>query len=234
MFGASGGVGRALCEALAHREDVAVVHAGARNVESVERRPGVEPFAFDLKQEGSIEAAAERIGEHGPLDLVIVATGVLQTDEYGPEKSWSAIDPVAMADVFAINTIGPAVIGKHFIPLLRREGSPVFAALAARVGSIGDNGLGGWHSYRASKAALVMIVRNFALELGRRNKGAIAVTLHPGTVDTALSEPFQSSVPDGKLFTPAYSAERLLSVIDGLEGKDSGHQFAWDGERIPY
>ena len=105
---------------------------------------------------------------------------------------------------------------------------------AKRVGSIGDNRLGGWHSYRASKAALNQIMRNFAIELGRRNKGAVVVSLHPGTVETALSEPFSNNVPDGQMFTPDHSAQCLLSVIDGLEAKDNGGFFAWDGQPIEF
>jgi NAD(P)-dependent dehydrogenase (short-subunit alcohol dehydrogenase family) len=139
-----------------------------------------------------------------------------------------------MAELFAINAIGPALIAKHALPLLRKPGRSVFAALSARVGSIGDNRLGGWHSYRASKAALNMLVRNFALELTRRNPEAIAVTLHPGTVDTGLSEPFQRGVMAGKLFTPDFAAEQLLSVIEALTSTGSGKLYAWDGSEIPF
>jgi NAD(P)-dependent dehydrogenase (short-subunit alcohol dehydrogenase family) len=114
-----------------------------------------------------------------------------------------------------------------------REQRAVFAALSARVGSISDNRLGGWHSYRASKAALNMLLRNLAVELGRSHPQAVVAGLHPGTVDTGLSRPFQKGVADGKLFAPAYSAERLLAVLDGLTPADSGGVFAWDGARIP-
>lgn len=190
---------------------------------------------MDLEDEESIAAAARTMAADGPLDLVIVATGLLQREpDIAPEKSWRAIDGDAMAQVFRINIIGPALIGKHMLEHLNGSGSPVFAAISARVGSVEDNRLGGWHSYRASKAALNQVMRNFAIELGRRNKGAIAVSLHPGTVDTALSEPFQSAVPEGKLFTPDYSAQCLLSVIGGLKAGDSGGFFAWDGQPIPF
>ena len=139
-----------------------------------------------------------------------------------------------MAELFAVNTIGPALIAKHALPLLRRTSRAVFAALSARVGSIADNRLGGWHSYRASKAALNMLVKNLALELARTHPQALAVTLHPGTVDTALSAPFQRGVVPEKLFTPALSAGALLQVLDGLTPAQSGGLFAWDGAQVPF
>jgi NAD(P)-dependent dehydrogenase (short-subunit alcohol dehydrogenase family) len=233
VFGASGGIGAALVAQLAASGDHARVHAGARRPPAPS--PGIAPFAFDLEDEASIAAAAQAIAAEGPPALVIVATWVLSAPGGpGPEKSWRAIDPAAMARLFALNTIGPATIARHFLPLLPREGRCVFAALSARVGSIGDNALGGWHSYRASKAALNMLVRNFAIELAARNRDAIAVALHPGTVDTALSRPFQRGVPAERLFAPEVSAAHLLRVIEGLGPSDSGGLFAWDGQRIPY
>lgn len=231
VFGASGGIGAALVRQLAAREDVAEVYALSRKPLGDEGK--VRGLFFDLSDEASIAAAAEVIG--APLDLCVVATGVLTLpDGTGPEKSWAKIDPASMAQVFALNTIGPALIAKHVLPLLPRERRGVFAAISARVGSIGDNRLGGWHSYRASKAALNMLVKNFAIELVSRKPQAIAVSLHPGTVDTALSEPFQKGVPAEKLFTPEQSAAHLLKVIDGLSRDDSGHALAWDGARIEY
>jgi NAD(P)-dependent dehydrogenase (short-subunit alcohol dehydrogenase family) len=124
-------------------------------------------------------------------------------------------------------------VGKHLLPLMAPRGKTVFAALSARVGSIGDNRAGGWHAYRASKAALSMILRNLAIEIGRRNPDAICVGLHPGTVDTGLSRPFQRGLPEGQLFTPEISARHLLTVIDGVTSADSGNVLAWDGETIP-
>ena len=138
-----------------------------------------------------------------------------------------------MAEVFALNAIGPAIIAKHALPAMRREGRCAVAALGARVGSISDNRLGGWHSYRASKAALAMLVRNFAIELARRNPEAIAVCLHPGTADTPFSKPFQGNVPQARLFTADTSAQRMLTVLDTLTAADSGKHFAWDGTEIP-
>jgi NAD(P)-dependent dehydrogenase (short-subunit alcohol dehydrogenase family) len=134
---------------------------------------------------------------------------------------------------YRINAIGPALVARHFLPLLAADRKSAFAALSARVGSIGDNGLGGWHAYRASKAALNMLLKTLAIELARRNPGALCVGLHPGTVDTGLSRPFQRGVPEGKLFTPRQSARLLLNVLDGLSTEHTGQVFAWDGQRIP-
>ena len=165
---------------------------------------------------------------------MIVTSGILHDGAaLGPEKTWRHLDAEALGQVYRINTVGPALIGKHFLPLLAKDRKSLFAALSARVGSIGDNQLGGWHAYRASKAALNMILKNFAIELARKNPDAICIGLHPGTTDTNLSKPFQGHVPSDKLFTPDYAAGRLLTVIDTATTEDSGDVLAWDGETIP-
>ena len=137
-----------------------------------------------------------------------------------------------METSFAVNVFGPVLVAKHFIPCLTRDRKSVLAALSARVGSISDNRLGGWYSYRAGKAALNQMLKTLSIEIGRRFKNQIILGLHPGTVDTGLSKPFQSNVPDGKLFTPEYSAKALLKVINTAEASDSGNLLAWDGETI--
>jgi NAD(P)-dependent dehydrogenase (short-subunit alcohol dehydrogenase family) len=230
VFGASGGIGAALAHQLLASGAYSRVWAGSRSGVEI---AGAESFRFDLADEASI---AQACADFGQLDLVIVATGLLQDEVAGirPEKSFRALDAAAMAQVYAVNTIGPALIAKHSLPLLPKERRGVFAAISARVGSIGDNRLGGWHAYRASKAALNMLIANFAIELARTKPQALAVGLHPGTVDTGLSAPFQKGVPEAKLFTPDYSASALLSVIDTLTPKDSGKLFAWDGAPIPF
>lgn len=234
LFGVSGGIGGALLDLLSAEERVRTIYAGARSA-SDSVRPKVTPFQFDLTREASIANAAARIGADGPLDLVLVATGVLSDgDALAPEKTWRDFRPEAFARAFAVNTTGPALIAKHFLPLLARDRRSAFAALSARVGSIEDNRLGGWAAYRASKAALHQIIRTCAIELARKNKGAICVALHPGTVDTPLSAPFQRGVAPEKLFTPEQSARHLLRVLDGLQPGDSGNAFAWDGARIPF
>jgi len=157
---------------------------------------------------------------------------LLHDGQTQPEKSIGQIDPFAMLDVLKTNAVGPAMIAKHFLPLMRRDAKTVFAALSARVGSISDNRLGGWASYRASKAALNMLLKTASIEQARRFPQSVVVGIHPGTVDTDLSQPFQRRVPEGKLFTPAYSVSRLLQVLDQLTPGDSGRCFAWDGQVI--
>lgn len=223
VIGASGGIGRALADALEQR---------GCEVMRLSRTADVSDHRIDLEDESSIANAAGHCAMGGALDLVIVATGVLQSDGQPPEKSWRDLDPAMLARSFALNASGPALVAKHFLPLLPRQGRAVFAALSARVGSIGDNRLGGWYGYRASKAALNMLIRTLAIELARKRPEAVCVGLHPGTVDTTLSRPFQRNVPAGKLFTPAASADSLLRVIDDLGPEDSGGCFAWDGQRI--
>lgn len=234
VFG-GGGIGSALVKALAGDPRVTNVCAGARSINAISTHQKVTPFALDLRDETSVRDAAEALAPLGPFELIIVATGVLHEAEgVKPERSYSAQTPDAYAHLFAINATGPAIIAKHFLPLLARGRKAVFAALSARVGSISDNRLGGWHAYRASKAALNMIVRTFALELAHRNKSAIAVTLHPGTVATNLSAPFQSGVKPEQLFTPDMSAHHLLRVIEGLTVDHSGQCFDWQGQVIPF
>ena len=231
VFGAGGGIGQALVNELAGKGDVVRVDAYARRPTNF-AAPQVSAASFDLADEASIAALAAGTG---PLDLVMVATGALTLPGgTGPEKSLRALDPAAMAQAFAINTVGPALIAKHFLPKLPRDARGVFAVLSARVGSIGDNRLGGWYSYRASKAALNMMLRNAAIELRRSHPQAIVVAIHPGTVATGLSQPFRRGVPDTQLFTPAQSAQHLLAVIGGLTPADSGGFFGWDGATIPW
>ncbi|MEQ7154034.1 SDR family NAD(P)-dependent oxidoreductase [Brevundimonas aurifodinae] len=224
VIGASGGIGHALADALAASGDHAVIHRFGRSV------PG--DGRLDFGDEASIVAAATRVKAGPTPTLIVVAAGVLH-DGHEPERSYKAMTAEHLLRDYRVNTVGPALVAKHFAPLLPRDRRAVFAALSARVGSIGDNRLGGWHSYRASKAALNMILKNLAVELGRSHPQAVVAGLHPGTVDTDLSQPFQKGVAEGKLFTPAFSAERMLTVIEGLTPADSGGVFAWDGARIP-
>ncbi len=231
VFGSSGGIGRALCENLAERR-LGRIYAGSRDgKEPVGER--IEPFKFDLTDEASIMAAAARMKD-APPDLVIIASGVLTlADGTGPERTYKRMDPTKMAEVFALNTIGPAMIAKHILPLMPGGQRCVFAALSARVGSISDNGLGGWHSYRASKAALNMLIKNFALEMGRTHKEAVVVGLHPGTVDSALSAPFQKGLPNGQLTEPAAAAQNLIDVLSSLTPDQSGQVFDFAGKQVP-
>ncbi len=229
IIGANGGIGAALVDMLAADQRYTRVIAAARHA-SATLPAGVDYHPIDLADPASIEAAAARID--APLTRVVVATGMLHDDTGGPERSLRDLDADRLARLFAINTIGPALVLKHFAPLLARDAPAAIACISARVGSISDNRLGGWYGYRASKAALNQIVRTAAIELMRSRPQAICVALHPGTVDTGLSKPFQRGVPAEKLFTPAYSAERLLAVLDGLTPAQTGRIFAWDGAEI--
>lgn len=221
VIGASGGIGAALASRLAADARVARVHGFSRR----------SAVPLDLTDEASIAAAAATVGEPR---LVIIATGLLHDAGQAPEKRLADLDPATLARSFQVNAIGPALVLKHFAPRVPREGKAVLAVLTARVGSIADNRLGGWYGYRASKAAANQFVRTAAVELAARRRDAICVALHPGTVDTPLSEPFQRGVAPERLFTADFAAERLLAVIDGLAPADTGGFFAWDGQRIPF
>lgn len=235
IVGVSGGIGRALCEAL-------VADARFGRVFGLSRcRPkdwvdGYDKhwLPVDILDEATVLEAAAIVSEDGSPSRIIVATGMLHGPELSPEKSMRMLDPYHLATLFAVNAIGPALVAKHFLPMTPRTGSSHFAVLSARVGSIGDNQLGGWHSYRMSKAALNMLVRSLAIEHRRTHPDAVCVALHPGTVDTALSAPFRRQVGVDKLFTPAQSAHCLLGILDRLEPKDTGGFFAWDGQVIPW
>jgi NAD(P)-dependent dehydrogenase (short-subunit alcohol dehydrogenase family) len=234
VLGASGGIGSALVAAMAASGAYSQIYAGSRQACRVDH-PDVIPMKINLADEETLRIAAETISAAGPLDLIIVATGMLHRgDLIKPEKSYQQLDAEVMAEFFAVNTIGPAIAAKHFLPLLNKSERSVIAFLSARVGSIGDNRLGGWHSYSASKAALNALVRCFAVEIRVRNRQAIAVALHPGTVDTPLSIPFQRNVPEHQLFSATQSAGHLLDVVDSLTPEQSGGFFAWDGEPIIY
>jgi NAD(P)-dependent dehydrogenase (short-subunit alcohol dehydrogenase family) len=218
VIGAGGGIGAALAAALEARGE-AVLRLSRRS----------DP-PLDLLDEASIAAAAAHAGEG--LRLVLDATGFLHDARFRPEKSLRELDPAHLAHAFAVNAIGPALLMKHFLPRLAREGRAVFATLSARVGSIADNRLGGWYAYRASKAALNQLLRTAAVEVARRRPEQILVALHPGTVATPLSAPFSKAGLD--LQTPEEAAARLLAVIERLTPAQTGGFFDHRGEAVPF
>lgn len=235
VIGASGGIGAALTSKIFFCAPDANLLALSRH--RLSNLPGnTISSEIDLENERSIADAAKQASRKlGTLSAVFVATGLLHFGQtVQPEKTWRALEADALEQVFRINTIGPALIAKHFLPLMKRDSKSVFACLSARVGSIEDNRLGGWYAYRASKAALNMIIKTLSIELSRSNPYALCVGLHPGTVDTELSKPFQSNVQLEKLFTPEKAATALLSVVNDLTLADTGKIFAWDGSVIPY
>ena len=232
VVGASGGLGRAFVEHCVEQSNVSNIHAFSRSRAQFESEK-VKGHEVDITSEASIQKAIASAGNTLSFDVVIVATGLLHDERVLPEKSIRELSLENFHNVFLVNTYGPALLTKYFLPRLQRDRKSVFACLSARVGSISDNSLGGWYAYRASKVALNMILKNAAIEIARRHKHACIIGLHPGTVDTSLSKPFQRQVQEGKLFTPEYSTACLLTVINNVTSEQSGKVFAWDGKEVP-
>lgn len=231
VLGAGGGLGAALVQAL---------QAANQPVMGLGRRS--QP-ALDYLQPATIALAAAHVqdwcGAHGtPLRQLVVASGYLHGGAPSspaplmPERRLADIDPEYLSQVFAVNTIGPALVMKHFLPLLPRQGRCLAAFVSAKVGSIGDNALGGWYGYRASKAALNQLVKTAAIELARQNRASICVALHPGTVATDLSAPFAKTALHVR--SAAHAAQDLLSVLANLQSADSGGFFDYQGQRLPW
>ncbi len=216
VVGASGGIGGALAEA---------IDATGAEVARLSRRAD----GLDVIDEVSVEAALSALD--GPFDMVLVTTGALEIDGAEPEKTLKSLTADALTDQFRVNAMGPALVLKHAVRLLPREGRAVFAALSARVGSIGDNRLGGWYSYRAAKAALNQLVHTASIELARSHPDLICAALHPGTVTTAFTEKYLGRHPS---VPPAEAAGNLLQVLDGLIPEDSGGFFDWAGKRVAW
>ena len=220
VVGGSGGIGAAMVQFLRDDPRCAQVEALHRSAD----------IAVDFADERSIADAASTLATGGACHLIVNAAGVLHTADFMPEKRLADLNVAQMLETFRVNTFGPALLLRHFTPLLAAERS-VMAFVSAKVGSIGDNRLGGWYSYRASKAALNMLVKTAAIELARTRSGAIVVALHPGTVDTPLSRPFRGA----EIGRPAgTAAAEMLKVLDGLQPDDSGCFVAWDGTRLPW
>lgn len=238
IAGASRGIGWALLQQLLQRDDVGRIFALARHAPpgGWPDDPRLIPLLADLSDEQGLEAMAASVAAQcDRLDMLINTVGFLHEDQgQQPEKSVRQLSLGALQRSFSINAGIPILLAKAFLPLLRGKHRCVFASLSARVGSIADNRLGGWYAYRASKAAQNMLMRTFAVEWQRLNRQGICLLLHPGTTDTELSRPFQANVPQGKLFTTDFVAERLLAVIAERVPEDSGQFYAWDGQVIPW
>ncbi|MEC4239812.1 SDR family NAD(P)-dependent oxidoreductase [Pseudomonas sp. DSV-1] len=219
VIGASGALGTAFCEQLRQDPRCAGVHALGRQTVP----------ELDLERPDTIASAATELAAEAPYQLIVHAAGLLHRDRIKPEKSFSAIEQEALQAVFQVNTLGPALVLRHFLPLLEPRGA--MAMLSAKVGSIGDNRLGGWYAYRASKAALNMLIKSAAIELARTRPQSRLLSLHPGTVVSGLSQLFRGACNA----RPAeVAAAQLLTLIDQLTPADSGHFFAYDGERLPW
>ena len=227
VIGAGGGIGAALMARLRALDDGSDVMGLSRNTVP----------ALDYSDEAGVQAAAQWVAQRceasgQPLRLLIVATGFLHGDSGLPERSFMNLDAAYLQQVFAINTLGPALVMKHFLPLLPKQGRCVAGFLSARVGSISDNALGGWYGYRASKAALNQLVKTASIEMTRRNKQSICVALHPGTVATALSQPFAKTGLNVRSADEA--AGNLLRVLNSLQAGDTGCLMDYQGAKLPY
>ncbi len=243
VVGASQGIGLGFVKQLLANQAMAKIFATYRHPESAaelltlahQHSDRLQCFAVDITEESQIAESVNKIStEVKQLHFVINCVGILHEGELQPEKSLRQIEPDRLIRYFQVNSIGGVLLAKHLMPLFRHQDPSIFASISAKIGSIGDNRLGGWYGYRASKAALNMFMRTTAIEYSRRCPKTIVVTLHPGTTDTNLSQPFQKNVPPKKLFSVEKTVNQLLAVIDDLKIEDSGNFFSWDGSRLPW
>ncbi len=243
IVGASQGIGLGFVKKLLPWENTARIYATYRHPQSAselikladEYPQKLICLAMDVTEEKQISTCVEQLSAQiDKLHLVINCVGILHEGSLQPEKSLKQVNPEHLLRYFQVNSIGAVLLAKHLLPLFRHPDKSIFASICAKLGSIGDNQLGGWYGYRASKAALNMFMRNVAIEYGRSSPNTIVVTLHPGTTDTRLSRPFQKNVPKEKLFSVERTVTQLLAVIEKLQPHDSGQFFSWDGSRLPW
>jgi len=243
VIGASQGIGLGFVHHLLQKSDIKTIYATYRSIDTAigllalaEQHPTrVRCIAVDVTQEAQIESCCEQIQATGnQIHWVINCVGILHEQELQPEKGLRQLNAEQLTWYFQVNSIGAALWAKHLLPLLKHEDRSIFATLSAKIGSIGDNRLGGWYGYRASKAALNMFMHTAAIEYRRRSPQTIVVTLHPGTTDTKLSKPFQQNVPPEKLFSVDRTVTQLSAVLDGLSKDNSGQFFSWDGSQLPW
>ena len=243
VVGASQGIGLEFVEQLLKHHNINRIYGTYRNKDSASSLTSLENsygnklrcLEMDITQENDISAAIKTISEEiKQLHLVIYCVGILHDGDFQPEKSLRQINSDNLLRYFQINSIGGVLLAKHIMPLLRHKEGSMFASISAKVGSIGDNRLGGWYGYRASKAALNMFIKTISIEYSRRCPKTIVVALHPGTTDTRLSQPFQKNVPPEKLFSTERTVSQLLSVMAGLDMSNSGEFFSWDGQNLPW
>jgi NAD(P)-dependent dehydrogenase (short-subunit alcohol dehydrogenase family) len=231
IIGSTGAIGAAFTQQLSELNPGAKVHAFSHR-KPLAALEGVFYHSINYQDEASIEAAAVKAATSEALDMILVATGMLHEENMRPEKSLRELSAAKFKRLFEVNTIVPALVAKHFLPRLHTGSPSVFGVLSARAGSISDNQMGGWYAYRAAKAALNMIIKNAAIEVGRRNKQAIIVGLYPGMVDSELSKPFQRGMPPEKIFTPDFAVQKLIALLTSLKPEQSGRFFDWDGQEV--
>jgi NAD(P)-dependent dehydrogenase (short-subunit alcohol dehydrogenase family) len=237
VIGASRGIGLEFVRQLLADPQVTQLYATYRQSTSLLLQiqdPRLQCLQVDVTIEDQIAAAAKIMQESGRLHLVVNCVGILHTEKLQPEKSLRHIESDRLLAYFQTNSISAVLWAKHLQPLFKHPEKSIFASISAKVGSIGDNQLGGWYGYRASKAALNMLMRNVSIEYRRTCPNSIVVLLHPGTTDTDLSQPFQANVPEGKLFGVDRTVSQLLTVINQLTSPDSGTFFNWDGTKLPW
>lgn len=239
ILGARSGIGEAFLSELSTYPQVRSIYGTSRapHWQSLEgSNAKIRRHALDIVDEASIERFVSHLDSEGVKpSLIINCTGILHDQALQPERSWRDLNLEEMQKVFAVNTFGVGLLIKHLLPVMRPGERSIFASLSARVGSIEDNRLGGWYSYRASKAAQNMLVKTAAIEARLKSPSLICVQLHPGTVASELSAPFTKRLPSRhSVFTPAFACERLCDVIGGLSRSDTGQFFAWDGEMVAW
>lgn len=227
-----GGLGCALANELASRGQHSSTVLVTRRAVNMDLG-AVKILQADILKEGEIAGIVEVLRSLGQPVTVVSAVGLLHSRDLQPEKSLRQLEPANLRRVFDVNVVAPSLLAKHFLPVMPRKRRAVFAALSARVGSISDNRLGGWYAYRTSKAALNMMLRTISIEWRRSNPDAVCLGLHPGTVDTDLSKPFQKGVPDNNLFTPQKSAVMLVDVLERARAEQSGSVLDYAGKRVP-
>ncbi len=243
VVGATQGIGLAFVRQLLQADNVAQLFATYRSLPTAtdlltlaaEHRDRLHCIPMDITDEDQIISGLAEIKSLAmPLHLAINCVGLLHNDQQQPEKALRQLNADNLTRYFQVNSIGPALLAKHLMPLFKHKEPALFATISAKVGSIGDNRLGGWYGYRASKAALNMFLKTAAIEYARRNPNTTLVALHPGTTDTQLSKPFQRGVPPEKLFSTERTATQLLAVMANVTPQDSGEFFSWDGSRLPW
>ncbi len=243
IVGASQGIGLGFVQALLQDSQISRIYATYRRLDSATvllaltaEYPGrLMSVKVDLTDEVEIKQCVEQIRtEVDKLHGIINCVGILHEGQLQPEKSLRQIDPENLMRYFQVNSISAILLAKHVVPLLNHGDRNVFATISAKLGSIGDNQLGGWYGYRASKAALNMLMRTVAIEYRRKSPHTIVVTLHPGTTDTHLSRPFQKNVSPEKLFSVERAIAQLSDILERLKSEDSGEFFSWDGSRLPW
>lgn len=242
IAGANGGIGLGFVTQLLQDPRIAKIYGTYRCKDTAfdlfalqEKSDRLTCLPMDITDERQIETTVQQIGKKcDRLHWVINCVGLLHEEDMQPEKGLRQLNAENLSRYFQVNSIGAVLLAKHFLPLLRHGDRSLLATISAKIGSIEDNRLGGWYGYRASKAALNMLMKTAAIEYARKSPKTIIIMLHPGTTDTQLSRPFQRNVPPEKLFSVERTVTQLLAVIDKIESDDSGKFFSWDGSLLPW